>query len=291
MLASMAIGDRPALHSNLSVGTPDVAGIVSGVRAVFESGRTRPMAWRHAQLDCLLRLLKEEAPRFEAALAADLGRSPLEAFAADIGATATEIAYIRKYVDAWAKPRKVRLPLNARPWSGHIVPEPLGVALVVAPWNYPVQLVLLPIAAAISAGNAVVVKPSEIAPTTSALLAETLPRYVDDEAIVVVEGDAQVATELLKQRFDHIFYTGSTAVGRIVYQAAARHLTPVTLELGGKSPVFVDPSANLDVTARRLAWGKWLNAGQTCVAPDYVLVTEGQRDELGRGARVAHRVA
>ena len=280
MLASMAMTDRPALHDNLSVDTPDVVETVSGVRAVFDSGRTRPVAWRHAQLDGLLRLLKEEAPRFEAALAADLGRSPLEAFAADIGATATEIAHIRKHVGAWAKPRKVRLPLNARPGSGHIVPEPLGVTLVVAPWNYPVQLVLLPIAAAISAGNAVVAKPSEIAPATSALLAETSPRYVDDEAIVVVEGDAQVATELLEQRFDHIFYTGSTAVGRIVYQAAARQLTPVTLELGGKSPVFVDPSANLDVTARRLAWGKWLNAGQTCVAPDYVLVTEGQRDDL-----------
>ena len=129
------------------------------------------MAWRHAQLDGLLRLLKEEAPRFEAALAADLGRSPLEAFAADIGATATEIAHLRKHVGTWAKPRKVRLPLNARPGSGHIVPEPLGVTLVVAPWNYPVQLVLLPIAAAISAGNAVVAKPSELAPATSALLA------------------------------------------------------------------------------------------------------------------------
>ena len=128
MLASMAMTDRPALHDNLSVDTSDVVGIVSGVRAVFDSGRTRPVAWRHAQLDGLLRLLKEETPRFEAALAADLGRSPLEAFAADIGATATEIAHIRKHVGTWAKPRKVRLPLNARPGSGHIVPEPLGGA-------------------------------------------------------------------------------------------------------------------------------------------------------------------
>ncbi|MEO0493638.1 MAG: aldehyde dehydrogenase family protein [Actinomycetota bacterium] len=276
----MAITDRPELDDDLSIEMPDVAGIVADVRAVYDSGRTRPMAWRHAQLDGLLRLLREEAPRLEEALAADLGRSPMEAFAADIGATASEIAHIRKHVEKWATPRKVRLPINSRPGSGQIVPEPLGVALVVSPWNYPVQLLLLPIAAAIAAGNAVVAKPSEIAPATSAVVAELLPRYLDDEAIVVVEGDVPVATELLEQRFDHIFYTGSTSVGRIVYQAAARHLTPVTLELGGKSPVLIDPSANLDVAARRLAWGKWLNAGQTCVAPDYVLVTEAQRDEL-----------
>ncbi len=276
----MAITDRPETTDDITIEVPDVAGIVADVRAVYDSGRTRSMEWRLEQLDGLLRLLDLEAPRLEAALASDLGRSAVEAFAADIGTTASEISYIRKHTRRWAKPRKVRLPMNSKPGSGHVVPEPLGVALVVAPWNYPVQLLLLPMAAAISAGNAVVAKPSEIAPATSAALAELLPRYVDSEALAVVEGDVPVATELLEQRWDHIFYTGSTEVGRIVYQAAARHLTPVTLELGGKSPVLIDESANIDVAARRLAWGKWLNAGQTCVAPDYVLVTEGQRDEL-----------
>ena len=263
--------------------TVDVAGTVVGLRSAFDAGHTRPMTWRLAQLDGLLALLEHEAPALEAALAADLGKPALEGFAADIGSTATEIAYIRKHAPKWAKARRVGLPLTARPGSGTIVPEPLGVALVVAPWNYPIQLLLLPMAAAIAAGNAVLGKPSEISSATSAALAQLLPRYVDDTAIAIVEGDAVVATELLEQRFDHIFYTGSTEVGRLVYQAAARHLTPVTLELGGKSPVIIDDSANIDIAARRIAWGKWLNAGQTCVAPDYVLVTEKHRDRLVSG--------
>ncbi|MEM9200816.1 MAG: aldehyde dehydrogenase family protein [Actinomycetota bacterium] len=276
----MAITDRPASADALDLTVPDVAGIVDRVRTTYNSGRTRPMEWRLAQLDGLIRLLDEQSDRFEQALAADVGKPGLEGFAADVGSTATEIKVMRKGAPKWAKARKVRLPINSKPASGHVIAEPLGVALIVAPWNYPVQLLLLPMAAALAAGNAVVAKPSEIAPATSALLAEQLPRYVDPEAIAVVEGDVTVATELLEQRWDHIFYTGSTDVGRIVYQAAARHLTPVTLELGGKSPVVIDDSANIDVAARRLAWGKWLNAGQTCVAPDYVLVTETHRDAL-----------
>ena len=277
----MALTDRPEPTTEPDPSdTVDVAAVVAELRRTFDAGHTRPMAWRLAQLDGLLALLENEASTLEAALAADLGKPALEGFAADIGSTATEIAHIRKHAPKWAKARRVGLPVTARPGSGAIVPEPLGVALIVAPWNYPVQLRLLPLAAAIAAGNAVLGKPSEISGATSAALAELLPRYVDTEAIALVEGDVVVATELLEQRFDHIFYTGSTEVGRIVYQAAARHLTPVTLELGGKSPVIVDDSANIDIAARRLAWGKWLNAGQTCVAPDYVLVNEAHRDRL-----------
>lgn len=286
----MAITDRPESASDkddIDLTRVDVAGIVSRVRDTYNSGRTRPMEWRQEQLDGLVRMLKMEGPRFEAALASDLGKPALEGFAADIGSVAGEIAGMRKHAPKWAKPRKVRLPLTTLPGKGYIVPEPLGVALVVAPWNYPIQLLLLPVAAAIAAGNAVIAKPSEIAPATSNALAELIPRYVDPEAIAVIEGDVNVATELLEQRFDHIFYTGSTEVGRIVAMAAARHLTPVTLELGGKSPVLVDDSANIEVTARRLAWGKWLNAGQTCVAPDYVLVTEKHRDALVDGMEAA----
>ena len=279
----MAITDRPGSSesdADIDLTTVDVAGIVDRVRDTYNSGRTRPMEWRQEQLDGLVRMLKMEGPRFEAALATDLGKPAIEGFAADIGSVATEITGMRKHAPKWAKPRKVRLPLTTMPGKGYIIPEPLGVALVVAPWNYPIQLLLLPVAAAIAAGNAVIAKPSEVSAATSRALAELIPRYVDPEAIAVIEGDVAVATELLEQRFDHIFYTGSTDVGRIVYQAAARHLTPCTLELGGKSPVLVDDSANIEVTARRLAWGKWLNAGQTCVAPDYVLVTEKNRDAL-----------
>ena len=154
------------------------------------------------------------------------------------------------------------------------------MVLVIAPWNYPVQLLLVPVAGAIAAGNTVVMKPSEISAATSALLARLVPQYLDPSAVRLVEGGVPETTELLAQRFDHIFYTGNGTVGRVVMAAAARHLTPVTLELGGKSPVIVDRSANLKVAARRIAWGKWLNAGQTCIAPDYVLVDEQVRVEF-----------
>jgi len=232
-------------------------------------------------------MLKQEETRFAKALTADVGKPAIEGFATDIAVTATEIAYMAKHTAKWAKPRKVSLPISSRPGKGYVVPEPLGVALVIAPWNYPVQLLLAPVAAAIAAGNTVVAKPSELAPATSAALAELIPRYCDPEAIAVVEGDASVSTALLAERFDHIFFTGSTRIGRVVMEAAAKNLTPVTLELGGKSPVLVDDSANIEVTGRRLAWGKWLNAGQTCVAPDYVLVTEARRDELVESIKTA----
>jgi aldehyde dehydrogenase (NAD+) len=284
----MAITDRSdSPDSDIDLSAVDVAGIVSHVRDTFNSGRTRPIEWREEQLDGLVRMLKLEGPRFEAAMAADMGKPAMESFTTDVGFLAAEIAAVRKHVAKWAKPRKVRLPVTAMPGKGYIVPEPLGVALVIAPWNYPVNLLLLPMAAAIAAGNAVIAKPSELTGETAKLMAELVPRYVDPEAIAVIEGDVAVATDLLEQRFDHIFYTGSTDVGRIVAAAAARFLTPVTLELGGKSPVLVDDSANLEVTGRRLAWGKWLNAGQTCVAPDYVLVTEQTRDALVDSIRTA----
>ena len=253
----MAITERPAgTGDDVDITGIGVAAIVERIRAAYDSGRTRPMEWRVEQLVGLERMLKLESARFEEALAADLGKPAIEGFAADIGSTRGEIAHMRKHAPKWAKPRKVRVPLTSQPGKGYIVPEPLGVALVVAPWNYPIQLLLLPMAAAIAAGNAVIAKPSEIASATSNALAELIPRYVDPEAIAVIEGDVAVATELLEQRFDHIFYTGSTEVGRIVYQAAARHLTPVTLELGGKSPVLVDDSANIDVTASPAGLGE-----------------------------------
>jgi aldehyde dehydrogenase (NAD+) len=260
--------------------TANIADTVAAVRAGFDSGLTRPVSWRLDQLRGLSAMLRTESDRFEAALASDLGKPSIEGYAADIATVASEIDDIAKHLPKWMKPRRVKVPLTVQPGRAYVLPQPLGVTLIIAPWNYPVQLLLLPAAVSIAAGNACVLKPSEVAPATSALLAELLPRFTDSKAIATVEGGVDTSTELLEQRFDYIFYTGSTAVGRIVHQAASRHLTPCTLELGGKSPVLVDDSANLEVAARRIAWGKWLNAGQTCVAPDYVLISATHRDRF-----------
>ena len=258
----------------------DVADLVATLRTVHASGRTRPIEWRLAQLDGLERLLNEHEADIAAALAADLGRSATEAWLADIMPPLGEIAYARKHLKKWMRPRRTRLPLNQRPGRGWIQYEPLGVVLVISPWNYPVQLTIAPLVGAIAAGNCVVVKPSEVAPATSALLADLLPRYVDAEAVVIVEGDGETSQTLLAQGFDHVMFTGGTEIGRKILAAAAPTLTPVSLELGGKSPVFVAADADLGVAARRIAWLKLMNSGQTCLAPDYLLVDRSVRDEF-----------
>jgi aldehyde dehydrogenase (NAD+) len=191
-----------------------------------------------------------------------------------------EIKHILKHLEAWARPRRASMPLTLQPAKGRIRAEPLGVVLVISPWNYPIQLLVTPLATALAAGNCVVAKPSEVAPACSAVLARLIPQYVDDGAVAVVEGSVPETTALLEQRFDHIFFTGSTEVGRVVMRAAAEHLTPVTLELGGKSPTIVAADADLEVAARRIVWGKFINAGQTCIAPDHVLVEASVRDRL-----------
>jgi aldehyde dehydrogenase (NAD+) len=267
----------------MSAPATDLASIpatVAALRHSFQSGRTRPLAWRRAQLDALLHLLATSADELIDALQRDMGKPEVEAHVCDIAFTATDIKHLRKHVGAWMKPRRARLRLQDQPAKGRVVPEPLGVALVIAPWNYPVQLTLSPLATALAAGNAAVVKPSELVPETSAVLARLVRQHLDPEAVAVVEGGPEVSSELLEQRFDHIFFTGSTAVGRIVAEAAARHLTPTLLELGGKSPVVVAADADLAIAAKRLAWGKGLNAGQTCIAPDYVLVDRRHMDAL-----------
>ncbi|NNE72806.1 MAG: aldehyde dehydrogenase family protein [Acidimicrobiales bacterium] len=273
----MALTDAPTVTTDQL--TELQAGIATA-RATFDSGRTRPLAWRKAQLDGLLRVLKEGEAELSAALATDLGKPTTEGWAADIGTPASEIRHIRKHLAKWMAPRKAKLPMSAQPGKGTIVPEPLGVALIIAPWNYPVQLLIEPLAAALAAGNAAVLKPSELAPATAEVLTTLLRRHLDNEAIFIANGGVDVSTALLAEKFDHIFFTGSTSVGRVVMKAAAEHLTPVTLELGGKSPTIIDSSARIDVTAKRLVWSKFLNAGQTCVAPDYVLVTAQNRDAL-----------
>ncbi|MEY9950783.1 aldehyde dehydrogenase family protein [Leifsonia sp. EB34] len=265
---------------------------VSTLRATFDSGRTKPLAWRLAQLAALRRMLTERASEFEDALREDLAKNPTESQIAEVGFVVGEIDHMRRNLRRWLRPRRVAVPGALMPARARVVLEPVGVVLVIAPWNYPVQLLLAPLVGALAAGNAVVLKPSELAPATSAAMARLVPQYLDRSAVAVVEGGVAETTELLAQRWDHIFFTGNGRVGRIVAAAAAEHLTPVTLELGGKSPVYVDDSVDPAAAARRIAWGKFMNAGQTCVAPDYILATKAVSDrlaaELGNAVRALY---
>lgn len=270
-----------------TIAPDDMTAALERLRSTVESGRTRSLDWREAQLDGIIRFTKDHSDELLAAMEADLGRPGLEGWIADVGASINEAEYIKKKFRKWAAPRKARLNVALQPASARIIPEPLGVALIIAPWNYPVNLVLEPMAAAFAAGNAIVLKPSEISPATADVIAQKLPGYLDPDAFAVFEGGPEVSTALLAERFDHIFFTGSTKVGQIVMEAAAKNLTPVTLELGGKSPVIVADDADIDVTAQRIAWGKTFNAGQTCIAPDYILVTEKNCDALIDGIREA----
>lgn len=268
------------IPARLDIPFTDFEVLLHQVRARFDSGATRSLAWRRRQLDALLRLLEENGDAIAQALDADLAKPPHEVILGETTLVRAEIRHARSRLERWSRPRPVPTPPVAWPADSHVRPEPLGVVLIIGAWNYPVQLTLAPLVAAIAAGNCAVIKPSEVAPETSALLARLVPEYLDTAAVKVVEGGVPETTELLALRFDHVFYTGSGRVGRIVMRACAEHLTPVTLELGGKSPAVVDATADLASAARRIAWGKALNAGQTCIAPDYVLVDAGRRDAL-----------
>jgi aldehyde dehydrogenase (NAD+) len=250
------------------------------LRGVFSSGRTRGLAWRVEQLRGIERLCEEREAEIAEALAEDLGRPPFDSWLGDIASTKAEATYARKHLKRWMRRRRVSLPMSQLPGRGWVQFDPLGVVLVVGPWNYPVYLSLAPLVAAVAAGNCAVVKPSELAPATSAVLARLVPEYLDREAVRVVEGDAAVTQALLAQGFDHALFTGGTEVGKKIMAAAAPTLTPVTLELGGKSPVIVAADADIDVAARRIAWVKLINSGQTCIAPDYVLADRSIADEL-----------
>ena len=258
----------------------DTTALLSDLRGVFASGRTRGLAWRLDQLRGIERLCDEREAEIAAALAEDLGRPPVDAWLGDIASTKAEATYARKHLKGWMRRRRVPLSLNQLPGRGWVQYDPLGVVLVIGPWNYPLYLSLAPLVAALAAGNCAVVKPSELAPATSALLARLVPEYLDPMAVRVVEGDAAVTQALLAKGFDHALFTGGTEVGKKIMAAAAPTLTPVTLELGGKSPVIVAADADIDVAARRIAWVKLLNSGQTCIAPDYVLAERSVADEL-----------
>ena len=244
------------------------AALLARLRRTYATGRTRDLDWRRTQLLGIERMLDEQEDTFVAALDADLGRPRVDSFLADLAPSAGESAYARKHLARWVRPRRTTLPLSVLPGSGRYQYEPLGVVLVIGPWNYPVYLTLAPLVAALAAGNCAVLKPSEHTPATTAALVEHLPRYVDPDAVAVVTGGPTETQELLTQGFDHCFFTGSPEVGAKVMAGAAPTLTPVTLELGGKSPVIVAADADVAVAAKRIAWTKLVNSGQTCVAPD-----------------------
>src|ERR1700754_1334208 len=262
------------------VSGPDVATTVARLRATFATGRTRNLEWRKAQLLALKRLMEENETKIADALEKDLGRSPFEAWLADVANTVGECTYAAKNVGKWAKRRHRLLEMSQLPGRGFVEYEPYGTVLIIGAWNFPFALPLGPAAGAIAAGNTMVLKPSEVCPASSAVMADLVPRYLDNDAIAVIEGDGACSQELIAQGFDHICFTGGTDIGRKVYEGAAPHLTPVTLELGGKSPVIVAAGADIDVAAKRIAWTKLINSGQICIAPDYVLADAKIRDQL-----------
>lgn len=254
--------------------------IIEKQRSYFNTGATLPLAFRVRQLKRLKQALQEFEPQLLSALQEDLGKPVFEGYEAELGILHEEINFTLRHLKAWARPKRVPTPLVHFPAKSTIYTEPLGVVLIMSPWNYPLQLTIAPLIAAISAGDCAVVKPSRYSPATSAAIEKMLGQYFDREYISVFQGGSQVNTELLTLKYDHIFFTGSPHVGRIVMEAAAKNLTPVTLELGGKSPCIVDETADIALAARRIAWGKLINAGQTCVAPDYALVHEKVRDQF-----------
>ncbi|MEO8813774.1 MAG: aldehyde dehydrogenase family protein [Mycobacterium sp.] len=266
----------------IALGETHIIETVARLRKTFATGRTRDLEWRRTQLLALEALMNENEAKIAAALDEDLGRKPFEAWMADIVNTAGEARYAAKHVKKWARRKHHRLELSQLPGRGWVEYEPYGTVLIIGAWNFPFVLTLGPAVAAIAAGNTVVLKPSEVAPASSRLMAELVPAYLDGDAIAVIEGDGAVSQQLIAQGFDRLMFTGGTEIGRKVYEAAAAHLTPVTLELGGKSPCIVAADADIDVAAKRIAWTKFINSGQTCIAPDYVIADAKIRDELVR---------
>jgi aldehyde dehydrogenase (NAD+) len=267
----------------------DFAPALQRQRAFFQSGETRPPEFRLAQLRKLHDALVMNEGALLAALRADLRRSAHDAYFGEVGFVLSDIRHALRHLRAWTQPRRRGVPWLAWPGQGWVCAEPFGVALIVGPWNYPLQLLLLPLVGAMAAGNCAVLKPSELAPHTAAVIAKLIQGNFPEEYVAIFQGERDVAEALLRERFDKIFFTGSTNVGRMVMAAAAQHLTPVTLELGGKCPCLVCADVPLEVTARRIAWGKFMNAGQTCVAPDFLLVDRRIRAGLLEALKQALR--
>ena len=254
--------------------------LIEEQRKHFATGKTKSLDYRVDQLKKLRQAILERESLIVTALNQDLRKPELDSYITEIRVSIQEIDYALKHLKKWAKPRRVKTNPETLPSVAQIYPDPLGVVLIISPWNYPFALAVSPLIGAIAAGNCAVIKPSESTPTVSRLIATMIQQTFSSTEIAVVEGDASISQQLLAEKFDHIFFTGGTKIGQLVMEAAAKNLTPVTLELGGKSPCIVDTEIDLEETAKRIAWGKFLNAGQTCIAPDYLLVEKSIKEAL-----------
>ncbi|ALJ06434.1 aldehyde dehydrogenase [Pseudalgibacter alginicilyticus] len=250
----------------------EVEALLNQQRLFFNSNKTKDVSFRIEQLKKIKTLLKENETLLYDAIYEDFGKSEFETYVGELSLIYQEINHFIKNIKRWSKQKKVCTSLVNFPAKSYIIPEPLGVSLVIGAWNYPFQLSLVPAITALAAGNTVILKPSELSVKTSKVMAEIINNNFSSHYFHVVEGGVEKTTALLNHRFDKLFFTGSTSVGKIIYKAAAKHLTPVTLELGGKSPTFVFADTDIKMTSKRIVWAKFLNAGQTCVAPDYILV-------------------
>ena len=259
---------------------PKFSDVIDKQRNFFGTGKTKDISFRIEQLKLLKKAIVDNKEAILKALQSDLNKPEFEAYGLEIAFCLEEINNALKNINNWTKPKKIKAPITQFLSTAKIYSEPLGVVLIIGPWNYPFQLVISPLVAAIASGNCAILKPSEISANTSHLLAEIILKYFNPEFVAVVEGGVDTSQQLLEEKFDHIFFTGSGEIGRIVMAAAAKHLTPVTLELGGKTPCIVDAKTHLEYTARRIVWGKFMNAGQTCVAPDYLLVDRKIKKDL-----------
>ncbi|WP_284140330.1 aldehyde dehydrogenase [Virgibacillus sp. LDC-1] len=257
-----------------------IAELVQNQRQFFFTNQTKDYSFRINQLDNLKQMLKTYERDIYNALKADLNKSEHESLTTEMGLLYSEIDFAKKNLKKWMAPDKVERPITHQGTTNWIYKDPYGVTLIISPWNYPIQLAIAPAIGAIAAGNTVILKPSELTPATSTLLAQMVSHFFEASFFTVVEGDKETSQMLLKQRFDYIFFTGSTAIGKVVMEEASKHLTPVTLELGGKSPAIVDKDANLELAAKRIVWGKFTNAGQTCVAPDFLYVHRQVKKKL-----------
>ncbi len=261
--------------------------IVMKMQAFYGSGVTKDLKFRRRQLELLRRSVVERERDIYDALRKDLGKPKLEAYLGEFALIIREIDYALSHMDSWARPRRVGAPLAFFPARNFIAPEPYGVSLIIGTWNFPFQLSLVPLVGAIAAGNCVLLKPSEVAEASSGLISRIIRDTFDPAFVAAIEGGPETASRLLEERFDHIFFTGSVAVGRAVMSAAAEHLTPVVLELGGKSPCVVDLEVDMETATRKITWGKFFNAGQSCVAVDYLLVHRDIKDKfVGRLTRL-----
>ena len=252
--------------------------IVKKQKAFFETGKTKDISYRKEALKRLKQAIIEHEPEINQALKQDLNKSEMESYMTEIGMVLSELSHAIKHVKSWSKKKKVKTPLAQFHGSSYEMYEPYGVSLIIAPWNYPFMLAIDPLVGAIAAGNCCIIKTSEYAPATSKVIQKIISEQFKSEYIAVVEGAVEETTELINQKLDYIFFTGSVHIGKIIMQAATKNLTPVTLELGGKSPCIVEKTANLELAAKRILFGKILNAGQTCVAPDYILVQKEMKE-------------